>query len=602
MMFIRKILNRFKMNKLLQLISLLNLNIVSYSKHKQILLFCCLCFFFLILSMASLLLPLRESLTYDEYSKYNSGLAVLSGKPSERGVTKVNHRNIIPASALNPLFSKIVRKAIPDQIISESAKNNKGNRIYFGKLATIFVSLVLAIYVFCWARQLYGINAGFLALSLYILDPNIIAHSRLVTQDIFGTSSVLIATYYFWNFLKFGNRKNALLSMITFGIAQISRYTAVYLLPIYLALTIGFYSSTILNLIWTRKFKIILSGIKQFCTYTILLLFTTILIINIGFSFEKTFTKLGNYQFESRTLTSLQSSSPLLRALPVPVPYAYLRGLDMGKYKQEEAFGNGPAYLMGKLGLENGEKKGFKEYFIIAFLYKVPIATQLLLFMAVVSLLRYRHRMNFWQNEAFLIIPSLFYFVAFSFTTAQIGIRYILMIFPFLFVFSSRLAVAWTALRNQYRIFITSLVAYLLISNLTYFPHYLSYFNELLVDRKMAYTILADSNLDWGQNKNYLKQYLERNPNAKYMQCRWGNLVMFGANKKEVNPQKFQADLVVVGANQLLGITTNPKNFQWLRENKKPVEHVAYSYLVFKIQPQDLEDTVDILPGCNGKP
>ncbi|NET13004.1 MAG: hypothetical protein F6K08_09150 [Okeania sp. SIO1H6] len=339
-----------------------------------------------------------------------------------------------------------------------------------------------------------------------------------------------------------------------------------------------------------------------------MLLFTTILIINIGFSFEKTFTKLGDYQFASRAFTSLQASSPLLRALPVPVPYAYLSGLDMGKYKQETAFGNGPTYLMGRLGLENGEMKGFKEYFIIAFLYKVPIATQLLLFMAVVSLLRYRHRMNFWQNEAFLIIPSLFFFIAFSFTTAQIGIRYILMIFPFLFVFSSRLAVAWTALRNRYRIFVTSLVAYLLISNISYFPHYLSYFNELLLDRKMAYTILADSNLDWGQNWIYLEQYLERNPDAKYMRCRRKklkqevnpqkfqvDLVVRGANQEEVNPQKFQADLVVVGANQLLGITTNPKNFQWLRENKKPVDHVAYSHLVFKIEPQDLEDIGDKL-------
>ena len=59
-------------------------------------------------------------------------------------------------------------------------------------------------------------------------------------------------------------------------------------------------------------------------------------------------------------------------------------------------------------------------------------------------------------------------------------------------------------------------------------------------------------------------------------------------SKQEVNVQQFQGGLVVVEANQLLGITTNPKNFQWLRENKNPVEHVAYSYLVFKMQPQEL--------------
>ena len=576
-------------------ISSLNLNIASYSKRRQIILLCCLCFFFLILNIASLFLPLRESLTYDEVSKFESGIAILSGKPSERGATNVNQRNIVPVSALNVLISK----PIPEPIISKLTENREAiiyggkvypdGRIYFGKLATIFVSLILAVYVFYWTRQLYGVNAGFLALSLYILDPNIIAHSRLVTQDIFSACSIFIATYYFWNFLKFGGRKNAVLSMITFGIAQISRYTAIYLLPIYFVLTIGFYYSSILHQIRTKQYKIMLSGIKKLGTYTILLLLTTILIINIGFSFDKTFTKLGDYEFESRAFTSLQSSSPLLRALPVPVPYAYFRGIDFAKYKQEKGFGSGVPYLMGKLGRENGKFKGFKEYYIIAFLYKVPIATQLFLFMAVTSLVRYRHRINFWQNEAFLIIPSLLFLISISFADAQLGVRYILMIFPLLLVFSSRVVLAWATLRNRYRIFVISLVAYLLISNLSYFPHYLSYFNELLIDRKMGYTILADSNLDWGQNKYYLKHYLAKNPDVMYAPG-WRKLRSNPQRElptnKLFNPKQPQSGLMIISANILVGITDYP-NYQWIKENLKPIDHLAYSYLVFEIKPQD---------------
>jgi hypothetical protein len=556
------------------------LNIASYNKRQQILIFCCLCFFFLLLNVASLFLPLRESLTYDENYYYRSGIDILSGKPSE---SKLPVANVMPASALNPLFSKAIREAIPDQIISKSAK--KSNATFLGKLATIFVSLVLAIYLFCWARQLHGINAGFLALSLYILDPNIIAFSRIVNQDIFGACSIFIATYYFWNFLKFGGRQNAVLSMITFGVAQITRYTAVYLLPIYFLLTLSFYSSTIFNLIKTRNFKLILSGIKQFCTYVILLLLTALILINIGFSFEKTFTKLGDYKFESRTFTSLQSSSPLLRSLPVPVPYAYLRGLDLGKCKQETGAGSGRPYLMNLLG--SPKKGGFKRYYIIAFLYKVPIATQLILFMAVISLIRYRHQIKFWQNEAFLIIPTLVFFIAFSLTGAQLGIRYILMIFPFLFVLSSRIAIGWEASKTRYRIWVTSLLAYLLISNLSYFPHYISYFNELLVDRKMGYTILADSNLDWGQNENYLRNYLQKNPDTMYTSKSIGNLEL--PADRVFDSEHPQTGLVLIGANDLAGIVGDPNRFKWIRKNLKPVEHVAYSHLVFKIQPQDLE-------------
>ncbi|WP_222426929.1 ArnT family glycosyltransferase [Hyella patelloides] len=560
-------------------------------------------------------MPLKKSITYDEPDHYASGIAILSGKPSERAATDANYRNNIPISALNVLISK----AFPENIISElteykwtfyDGKTYPDGRLYCGRLATIFASVILAIYVFCWARQLYGIHAGFLALSLYILDPNIIAHSRLVTQDIFSACSVFIATYYFWNFLKFGGQKNVVLSIITFAIAQITRYGSIYLLPIYLVLVIGFHGSNIVKLIQTRNFKIIISSIKKFCYYTTLFLLTTILIINISFSFDKTFTKLGNYKFESQFFTSLQSSYSLLRQLPIPVPYAYMQGLDFGKYKHEIGFGSGASYLMGRLGIENGRLKGFKEYYIIAFLYKVPIATQLLLLMAVISSIRYQNRLKFWQNEAFLIIPSLLFLIVFSFSIAQLGIRYVLMIFPFLFVFSSRVTVGWIAFKNRYRIFIISLVAYLLISNLSYFPHYISYFNELLVDRKMGYTILADSNLDWGQNWIYLDQYLKKNPDAIYMrylreeetlellkgrpEVDLRDLRHFGNRIRDrlvgVDPAKFKGGLVAIQANQLVGVINDPKIFQWLRENKKPVDHIGYSFLIFKIQPHELHN------------
>jgi len=580
------------MGKIAQVIKgLLDINIASYSKRKQLLLFCCLCFLFLILNIGSLFLPHIESLTYDEGYYYQSGVDILSGKPSE---TKLQAPNVMPALALNPLFSKVIRAGIPDQIISASTKSL--GKIYAGKLATIFVSLILASYVFQWSRELYGVNAGFLSLSLYILDPNIIAHSRIVHQDLFGACAVFIATYYFWRFLKFGGAKNAVLSMVTFGIAQITRYTAIYLIPIYLVLSLGFYRATLLNLLKTRNYKIIDLGLKKITAYSLLLVSTSIIIINIGFSGERTFTKLGDYKFTSKTFTDLQSKPALafLRELPVPVPYAYLRGLDVGKAKQDTGLGGGAAYLMGRLGIENGKLQGFKEYYIIAFLYKVPIATQLLLLLAIISLIRYRQYINFWQNEAFLSIPSLFFFIAFSLMTAQIGIRYILMIFPFLFVFSSRVVLRWTTLKKKYRIFITSLITYLLISNLSYFPHYLSYFNELLVDRKLAYTILADSNLDWGQNKIYLIEYLKNKPDVMYTSFIKKSIKKINKiNNVELPNQIFDPETpnsgtVVISANELVGITGNPKPYQWIRENLRPVDHIGYNYLVFKIQPQDL--------------
>lgn len=218
---------------------------------------------------------------------------------------------------------------------------------------------------------------------------------------------------------------------------------------------------------------------------------------------------------------------------------------------------------------------------------------------SIIGLLNVGNYGIYWDERAeinmveynFKLIKNIFFFV-FSFSIAQLGIRYILMIFPFLFVFCSRVTLGWTALKNRYKIFVFTLITYLLFSNLSYFPHYISYFNELLVDRKMGYTILADSNLDWGQNWVYLEKYLQKNPNARYMQYFRENNKLRLFEKRlwdEVELEKFKGGFVVVQANQLVGVINDSEVFQYLRKNKKPIDHIGYSYLIFEIQPSDLD-------------
>jgi hypothetical protein len=113
----------------------------------------------------------------------------------------------------------------------------------------------------------------------------------------------------------------------------------------------------------------------------------------------------------------------------------------------------------------------------------------------------------------------------------------------------------------------------------------------LLVYRKLSYTILADSNLDWGQNKNYLIDYLKNKPDVMYTSKIKESIKEI--NKVELPNRIFDPEIpnsgtVVISANELVGIVAKAKRYQWIRENLRPVDHIAYSYLVFKIQPQDL--------------
>src|SRR5205085_8348454 len=117
--------------------------------------------------------------------------------------------------------------------------------IYAAKPATIAVSLLRACGVFAWARSHYGVNAGLLALTLYVLDPNIIGHSRVVHQNILESCAIFGALYFFWKLMQMPSRTNAALAILAFSIAQITRLTALYLIPIYLLLLVGAFGPSV---------------------------------------------------------------------------------------------------------------------------------------------------------------------------------------------------------------------------------------------------------------------------------------------------------------------------------------------------------------------
>jgi len=91
-----------------------------------------------------------------------------------------------------------------------------------------------------------------------------------------------------------------------------------------------------------------------------------------------------------------------------------------------------------------------------------------------------------------------------------------------------------------------------------------------LLDRKLAYLRLADSNLDWRGNEWYLAEYLRRHP---------GTII---------DPRKPQAGRIVVPVNALVGVNRDPEEYRWLREHFTPVDQIAYSFLVYDVPKEML--------------
>ena len=500
------------------------------------------------------------SITFDEGRHYQYGTNVLNGN-TDRLINKSGYvdNSKMPITALNAIPAKIAAR-FPGRF------RNFLTSMTAARFVTVLFSALIAWLIFSWSRSLYGFLPGMASLLLYILDPNIIAHSQLITNDLYLAGTVTFCIWSLWRFANHRTWQNGLLLAFALGLSQVAKYTALAMYPLSLLCLLIYDMPMFLDAFRKKRFSVLGGYLWKYIVYGVLILAGSLLVINLWYLFNRTFTDFGNYTFESNLLQMVQINFPFSKSAAVPVPYPYLQGLDL---MLGPNILHGSIYLLGQL---HPPDVGFPGYYFVASLLKVPIATQVIVFASVIAYLYSREwKEHFLNHEMFIFIPVLFYVIYFNFfLNAQIGIRYYLIVFILLYVFAGSLFHHWQNLSMKWCIASAVLLCYLVGSVLSYFPHYISYFNEFIWDRRMAYQYLADSNLDWGQNQYYLKQYLHEHPQVIYA------------------PSHITAGRIVVSANDLVGVQGSPDQYAWLRENFEPVDTVAYSYLVYDVSQQDL--------------
>src|ERR1044072_2079365 len=154
-------------------------------------------------------------------------------------------------------------------------------------------------------------------------------------------------------------------------------------------------------------------------------------------------------------------------------------------------------------------------------------------------------------DEVAMMLGAAAVFLSFTFfCTAQLGIRYLLPMFPFLHVFAGKLGSVFApGRRGGFQLVTAGAVGGDVVSSLSYYPPYLSYFNEVIGNRRNMYNYLADSNVDWGQNECVLARYLASRPREEIA----------------VNPDRPVAGTVIVNVNQVVGLE-DPLKYAWLRD------------------------------------
>ena len=380
-----------------------------------------------------------KSKTSDENSHYLYGRNILL-----RGDATRFDDSKMPITALNALPKKFGRG------LSDGEFRSFLQEFLAARLVTILFSASVALVVFFWSRALYGFIPAIFSLALYLFDPNIIAHSRLVTTDIYAAGTTVFVFFSLWHFSKRRNLLNGLLCALAMGVSLIAKYSAIVLFPLAFFTLLIFDFPKIRQAYRDHQSSVIKKYLQNYIVYLVITIAILILVVNIGFLSTRIFTHFSNYQFQSDIFRSIQQM-PLIGKLPVPLPYPYLEGLDMVIRNERTGVSYGNIYLLGQIRSGN---KGFIGYYFIASLFKVPIASQLIYLLAILVYIRDRHRRDrFFADELFLFVPVLFFVIYFNFFfNTQIGIRYYLVVFPFLYMFSGHLFKNFNKLATTKRI------------------------------------------------------------------------------------------------------------------------------------------------------
>jgi hypothetical protein len=241
----------------------------------------------------------------------------------------------MPVSAWNALPAKIA-SYLPEGIIKIYLE-----KMVTARLMTTLFSMLVAWMVFHWSRKLYGFVPALVSLGLYVFDPNIIAHSQLVTTDIYVTGMILFCCYWLWKFANSRKWQDGLMFAFMLGLAQLTKYTAFSLYPLF--------AIALLAHDWPSLRKGYENGGRReaareagrYVKYAVVVAVVSVVIINIGFLFNRSFTLFNQYAFRSELFKSIDLG------VPVPTPYPYLEGLDWITFKERTGIGSGRVYLLG---------------------------------------------------------------------------------------------------------------------------------------------------------------------------------------------------------------------------------------------------------------
>jgi hypothetical protein len=351
-------------------------------------------------------------------------------------------------------------------------QNKRYNRaLFFSRLFMLPFFWIGAAAVYFWGLRIAGTRTAVLSTLLFTTTPTILAHAGLATTDMALTafvSATLVASLYWAS--KPGWRTSAVLGA-AFGLALLSKFSSLAFLP---AAWLLMYAAHLLR--DRPGFIPALKRIARLLPWTALCTAIALLLVWSGYRFA-----IGPVDYLHATLPA--------PAFFTGIHYVYLHN-NAGHL----------AYLLGQRS-----QTGFWYYYPVVLAVKTPLATLILLAIAIGFAIRKRDRLPIAMPLA--LIAALLAVGLFS--HINIGVRHILPIYTgFAVCAGAALDRLFRANRNWMTWTAAALLLWQLATGALEHPDYLSYTNEIAGSHPER--ILADSDLDWDQGMRGLALRLQQ--------------------------------------------------------------------------------------------
>ncbi len=370
-----------------------------------------------------------------------------------------------------------------------------------------------------WARLLYGRAAAVAAAWLVALGPNLIAHGAVATMEIPVVAGIAATIFLYWRYLQDRDRRFLWGSAAIAGIAFSCKFTTGVFIPILFLVD----AIDRIRTPRSRTRAAAIAAIQNALVYILILIFVNLVIT--GFSRVPLSEARGRHPFVEARFGA-RTAAIVDRLVELPLPSDWVGFATQLNHQRT----GGPSYLLGERRMH-----GWRTYYLIALAVKTPPA----IFFLLIARFVFRPDRSLKRNDWILpTIALMFLAIASAGSTRNYGVRYLLPLAPLMIVWISGLAQTNRLGRSA----LLAAIVGVAISTASIHPYELSYFNIIAGGPEGGKSILADSNLDWGQGVRLLAKLQWDHPEYRDI-----TIYYFG----DAEPRRYEVFGVsyVIGAN-----------------------------------------------------